>query len=474
MAARAVIGRDEELAAIEAFLADIEHGPGALVLSGEAGIGKTILWEAGVDEGRRGLRLRADLPRGRSRGIVVLRRALGAAGAGVRRGRRLAAAAAPTSAGGCPPARRARRRTAGYACDRSGGARCAACSGRARAGPGGARRPAVARSGVSGRRADRASPPARRAGPAARNRSDSARTWRVPSSSTASFPASQLEQLSLGPLSLGAVHTLLEERLGLELTRPGAGSRAGSDRRQPVLRARAGPRARPHEHEADAAAGHCRCPRACRSCSAAVWPACPTDTGDVLLQVAALARPTVELVAAAHGDRDRVLEALEAAEREGVVELDGLDGSVSRIRCSPRSATSRRRSGSDAPSTGRSPQSSPTSRSGHATSRSPPTAPDERVASELDAAAEHAAARGATCCRGRALRARRRADTRTILPWRRQRRLQAARFHRLAGDRDRARRCSSSCSREVPLGVERADVLLRARLCTLRGRHRGR
>jgi hypothetical protein len=50
MPARAVIGRDEELAAIEAFLADVEQGPTALVLSGEPGIGKTILWEAGVDE----------------------------------------------------------------------------------------------------------------------------------------------------------------------------------------------------------------------------------------------------------------------------------------------------------------------------------------------------------------------------------------------------------------------------------------
>ncbi len=48
-----VIGRDEELGAILAFLARVEDGPSALVLSGEAGIGKTILWEAGVDEAKR-------------------------------------------------------------------------------------------------------------------------------------------------------------------------------------------------------------------------------------------------------------------------------------------------------------------------------------------------------------------------------------------------------------------------------------
>ena len=49
MAASTVIGRDAELAVIEDFLSSVAHGPGALLLSGEPGIGKTILWEAGVD-----------------------------------------------------------------------------------------------------------------------------------------------------------------------------------------------------------------------------------------------------------------------------------------------------------------------------------------------------------------------------------------------------------------------------------------
>ena len=52
----AVIGREEELGTIQTFLAEVDHGPSALVLSGEPGIGKTILWEAGVEEaaGRHG------------------------------------------------------------------------------------------------------------------------------------------------------------------------------------------------------------------------------------------------------------------------------------------------------------------------------------------------------------------------------------------------------------------------------------
>ena len=43
------MGRDKGGGAIEAFLTVVERGPAALVLAGEAGIGKTILWEAGVD-----------------------------------------------------------------------------------------------------------------------------------------------------------------------------------------------------------------------------------------------------------------------------------------------------------------------------------------------------------------------------------------------------------------------------------------
>src|SRR5262245_891854 len=52
MSRRAVIGRDNELATLDAFLIEVAQGPAALVVSGEAGIGKTILWEAGVEAAR--------------------------------------------------------------------------------------------------------------------------------------------------------------------------------------------------------------------------------------------------------------------------------------------------------------------------------------------------------------------------------------------------------------------------------------
>ncbi len=44
-----VVGREPELEALGGFLADPEAGPAALLIEGEAGIGKTTLWRAGVD-----------------------------------------------------------------------------------------------------------------------------------------------------------------------------------------------------------------------------------------------------------------------------------------------------------------------------------------------------------------------------------------------------------------------------------------
>ncbi len=48
----------------------------------------------------------------------------------------------------------------------------------------------------------------------------------------------------------------------------------------------------------------------------------PAETADVLLETAALARPTVEVVAAAHGDRETVLSSFAAAAADGLIVLD--------------------------------------------------------------------------------------------------------------------------------------------------------
>ena len=45
-------GRAAELARIGRFLDDVASHPAALLIEGEAGIGKTTLWSAGIDQAR--------------------------------------------------------------------------------------------------------------------------------------------------------------------------------------------------------------------------------------------------------------------------------------------------------------------------------------------------------------------------------------------------------------------------------------
>jgi DNA-binding CsgD family transcriptional regulator len=65
-----VVGRNQELAALEAFL-DRTSGRSTLVLEGEAGIGKSTLWLAGVEKARaRGLRVLESRPTETERGLA--------------------------------------------------------------------------------------------------------------------------------------------------------------------------------------------------------------------------------------------------------------------------------------------------------------------------------------------------------------------------------------------------------------------
>lgn len=52
-----IVGRDEELEVLAEFLGGLTAGPGALVIRGDPGIGKSVLWRAGCEEAlRRGIR----------------------------------------------------------------------------------------------------------------------------------------------------------------------------------------------------------------------------------------------------------------------------------------------------------------------------------------------------------------------------------------------------------------------------------
>ena len=47
-----VVGREDELALLREFVATLEHGPRALGIRGEPGIGKTTLWRAAIEAGK--------------------------------------------------------------------------------------------------------------------------------------------------------------------------------------------------------------------------------------------------------------------------------------------------------------------------------------------------------------------------------------------------------------------------------------
>lgn len=54
LALETVIGREAELDIIASVLGDPSDGAAAVLLEGEPGIGKTTLWEVGVQRGRVG------------------------------------------------------------------------------------------------------------------------------------------------------------------------------------------------------------------------------------------------------------------------------------------------------------------------------------------------------------------------------------------------------------------------------------
>jgi DNA-binding CsgD family transcriptional regulator len=65
-----IVGRDDELASVNAFIGETEATPVALVLEGEAGIGKSTLWLAGVEYARaQGLTVLSSRPAEAERGL---------------------------------------------------------------------------------------------------------------------------------------------------------------------------------------------------------------------------------------------------------------------------------------------------------------------------------------------------------------------------------------------------------------------
>jgi DNA-binding CsgD family transcriptional regulator len=459
----AVIGRDAELGLVQAFLDDVPDGPAGLVLSGEAGIGKTILWQAGVERARvgfahvltcRGTEAEAALsfaglsellgellgdaldsllpPRRRALEVALLLAEPGegppdplAIGLAVHDALRVSAQEGPllvaiddvqwldaASAGALEVAlRRLRTDQIGLL---------------------------VASRGTAG--------------------------TTVPLGLERSLAEQRLTVLSVGPLSLGALHHLLGERLGLELSRPELARVQEASGGNPYFALELG-RELVRTQARPSAGRNLRVPESLRELIGGRLAQLPAETADVLLEISALARPTVELVAAAHGDLERVRESISVAHAEEIVVLD-----ESRVRfahpllasiCYERAPVWKRRAVHRALAAA---VTDIEERARHLALAA--EGPDATVASELDAAADQAVTRGATAAAAELLElaAQLTPDDPALA---RERRLRAAGFHRLAGDLARAQTMLEQLLREVSPGTERADILFELAMATI-------
>jgi ATP/maltotriose-dependent transcriptional regulator MalT len=455
MPAPEVIGRDQELAAIEAFLDRAADGPGALVLSGEAGIGKTILWENGVELARRtfgrvllchGVEAEASLSyAGLSDLLADVLDDVGHSLALPRR-QALEVALLLAEPGSAPPDPHA-----------IGLAVLDALRALVEWGPvlvalDDAQWLDQASAGVLhiALRRLREEP----IGVLATVRLGAERESGV--EPERGFPEASVVDLVLEPLSLAAVHQLLSTRLGLELTRPEMARVQEATAGNPFFALELG-RELVRTNTRPTPGRALPMPESLRELLGRRLARLPTHTGDVLLQAAALARPTVELVTAAYGEREPVLEALEAAVREGVVSLDEshvhfahpLLASISYEQAPiwKRRAVHRVLA---------SVVTDIEERARHLALAA--EGPDEVVASYLEAAAEQAAGRGAPLAAAQLFELAA-GLTPDDPPLTRQRLLQAARLHRVAGDAERAASLLEELLPEVDRGTERADVL---------------
>ena len=202
----------------------------------------------------------------------------------------------------------------------------------------------------------------------------------------------------------------------------------------------------------------------------------PGTVSETLLDVAALARPTIDLVCAAREHREPALAALEKAEAARVIVLDEtrvrfshpLLASLTYQRAAPwrREAVHRRLADvvTDVEERARHLALASSDRS-------------TQVAAELDAATAHAAARGAAVVAAELSDLALARTPAEAVQERQRRRLAAARLHWLAGDLERTEALLDQLLADLPAGPERADVLLtvsrtgrtdipgRARLC---------
>jgi DNA-binding CsgD family transcriptional regulator len=300
--ASGVVGRERELAALTSFLGD--GGPVALALEGEAGVGKTTLWLAGVEEAeQRGRRVLQSRP-------AEAESRLAFAGLGD------LLEDVPEETITQLPALQAEALRVALLLERAGAA------------PRDERTLGVALLGLLRRLAED--------GPlllavddvqwldAATARALAFAWRRLRSEPVALLVAHRAgsrappgldvgRRLAVGPMSIGAVHRLLHARLGLVLPRPALRRVHEASRGNPFYALELGRGAQPETGEPPPV------PEQLRDLVLVRLDALPAATTDALAVTAALARPTLGLLAGAGAGE----EALRPALAGRVLELDG-------------------------------------------------------------------------------------------------------------------------------------------------------
>jgi DNA-binding CsgD family transcriptional regulator len=454
-AAQELIGRDDELSLLVRFLGSVAAGPRALLVEGEAGIGKTALWQAGLTRSRAvGQRTLACRPAGSEVKLSfaalgdllaeVLEEALPALPVPQRRALQVALLLVEPE--GEPPDQRAiglavlnvlrTLSTRGPLLvaiddaqwlDEPSAAVLAFALRRLGAEPIGV----LATIRLTG-----GEPPA-----------IVFEHW---------LPA---ERLRLRPLNLAAVHELLRTGLGLSPSRPTLVRLHQAAGGNPLFALELG-RALDEQGREPAPDEPLPVPAGLRALVRARLARLPAPARQSLLAVAALSRPTVALAVAVGGQEERTLADLERAARAEVIIYEG-----ERIRFTHPLLASTLYAGAPLGQRrrlhGRLAElvSDGEERARHLALAA--EGPDLGVAAALEEAASHAYLRGAPdaaaalCEQACALTPADRPDTR------RRRSMEAASYHLLAGNTSRARVLLEGAVSSVPPGAERGRLLLR-------------
>lgn len=261
-------------------------------------------------------------------------------------------------------------------------------------------------------------------------------------------------RLDVGPLDVGGLFAVLRRHVGVELSRPQLTQLRELTVGNPFFALEIG---RELASTPPAPGRPLPVPGTLKEIVSGRLARLPAAGHDVLLLAAASARPTVDVLAAAHSDRSHVLAGLEHAVRAGVVELDEqrvrfahpLLASVCYDRAPPwrrREAHARLAAVVDGEERAR-----------HLALAA--EGADTAVAAALDEAAPHAHGRGAPAAAAELCEIAANLTPPGDPAARRRRRLAAAEAHRLAGDRDRAAAILDELLAETPTGPDRADVL---------------